>query len=74
MKPLGRQYTKHNCKWKVKEKGKSIKGWWEDTINPNKTLDRELAKEDISSGVDQYEADCFDKMEDDFDKQYALEN
>lgn len=58
MKPLGRKYTKHNCKWKVKESGKNITSWWEDTIAPNKTADLRLVEEEIKIGTDLYESEA----------------
>lgn len=46
MKPLGRKYYLGDCKWKPKEKGKHLRGWWEGIIPPSKArFKREVKKE-----------------------------
>ncbi len=62
MKPEGRQYTKTNCKRKVKENGKHIPAYWED-IPPNKTKAKVLAEKEMEIEV---EVGLHDYIEDKF--------
>lgn len=51
MKPQGRKYTLHSAKWKVKENGKNITGWWENCIPPSKTREKRFTSSDIEEGI-----------------------
>ena len=47
MKPQGRRYQSHNAKWKVKDHGKNIAGWWENVISPSNKRARVEGKQEI---------------------------
>jgi hypothetical protein len=51
MQPLGRKKIQMDAKWKPKENGKHLTGWWENIVKISKRAAKFKAKQEMNKEV-----------------------